>query len=47
MKKIILLLMLFVLSACAPTKPPLEETQIVNGESIIVPPDFDKLPKEN
>ena len=30
--------------ACAPKKPPLEETQIVNGKSIIIPPEFDVRP---
>ena len=42
----LLLLLFFVLIACAPAKPPLETTQIVNGESIIIPPDFNQPPKE-
>lgn len=32
-------------SACTPSKPPLEPTQIINGRSIIVPPEFFVLPK--
>ena len=36
-----------VLVSCAPYKPPLEDTQVVNGASIIVPPEFNQLPKEN
>ena len=46
MKLWILILGMLVIS-CAPYKPPLEETQIVDGESIVIPPDFDQLPKEN
>ena len=34
------------LMACTPKKPPLEPTQVVNGRSIIVPPEFFVLPKE-
>ena len=47
MKKFLFLIFLFILTACAPYKPDLEETQIVDGKSIIVPPEFNKLPKEN
>lgn len=32
------------LCACAPTKPPLDTTQTVNGKSIVVPPEFDVRP---
>ena len=46
MKTLIVLLSLTLL-ACAPYKPPLDETQIVNGESIVIPPNVDDLPKEN
>ena len=42
----ITLFLCLTLTACAPYKPPLDETQVVNGNSIIVPPDFNKLPKE-
>ena len=37
---------LFILTACAPYKPPLDDTQVVDGNSIIVPPNFNQLPKE-
>ena len=47
MKKLLFLLLSFTVMACAPYKPELDETQVVNGESIIVPPYFDELPKEN
>lgn len=47
MKKLSLFVLCFILSACAPYKPELDETQVVDGNSIIVPPDFDQLPKEN
>ncbi|MBQ4472024.1 MAG: hypothetical protein II942_02110 [Alphaproteobacteria bacterium] len=46
MKKVCLIC-LFVLTACAPYKPDLDETQVVDGKSIILPPNFDELPKEN
>ena len=47
MNKLVLLMVLFVLTSCAPYKTPLDDTQIVNGESIIIPPNVDDLPKEN
>ena len=47
MKRLLCLLVCCTLMACAPYKPPLEDTQVVNGESIVVPPNFDKLPKES
>ena len=47
MKRLSLLFFLFILTCCAPYKPELDETQVVNGQSIIIPPDFDDLPKEN
>ena len=47
--KIYLMAVLFVclvgLSACTPKKPPLEPTQIVGGQSIVMPPEFYVLPK--
>ena len=47
--KIYLMAVLFVrlvgLSACTPKKPPLEPTQIVDGKSIVMPPEFYVLPK--
>lgn len=47
MKKIIILLFLtLIITACSPYKPPLDETQLVNGKSIVIPPNFDQLPKE-
>lgn len=33
------------ITACAPKKPPLSDTQIVNGKSIVVPPEFDLVPE--
>lgn len=30
--------------ACAPKKPPIADTQMVNGKCIIVPPEIDKKP---
>ena len=33
------------LSACTPKKPPLEPTQVINGKSIVMPPEFYVLPK--
>ena len=47
MTRSLLILALFLLTACAPYKPPLDDTQVVNGDSIIIPPNFNDLPKEN
>ena len=44
--KICTLFVCLLIVGCAPYKPPLDETQVVNGESIVVPPNLDKLPKE-
>ena len=44
--KVLLVFLSLVLVSCSPYKPPLDETQVVNGNSIIVPPEFNKLPKE-
>ena len=47
MKKVFFLIMIFCfLSACTTQKPPLSSTQIVDGKSIIIPPEFDILPQE-
>ena len=45
--RIFILILCFMTLACAPYKPPLDDTQVVNGNSIIVPPEFNQLPKEN
>ncbi len=46
MKKIIFIIPLLVLiGACSESKPPLESTQIVDGKSIVMPPEFYVLPK--
>jgi len=47
MKFLFCITLSFFLLACGFKKPPLEETQLVNGQSIIVPPEFNQLPKEN
>ena len=44
--KILALFLCFTLAACVPYKPELDKTQVVDGKSIIIPPDFDNLPKE-
>ena len=48
MKKIIIAVMVCcLLGACSHTKkPPLAPTQIVDGKSIIIPPEFDVVPEE-
>lgn len=45
--KIIMVFLCLTVVACAPYKPDLDETQMVNGQSIVVPPNFNDLPKEN
>lgn len=46
MKKFIFIcLCLCLVSACAQKKPPLAPTQVVNGQSIVMPPEFFVLPK--
>ena len=45
--KIFVLSLCLMVMACAPYKPDLDETQVVDGKSIILPPNFDELPKEN
>ena len=45
MKKVILVMLLCcVIVGCSPKKPPLAPTQVVNGKSIIIPPEFDVVP---
>lgn len=50
MKKALLIIMLsitFMLTACNNyQKPPLTDTQVVNGVSIVMPPEFYVLPKQ-
>ena len=46
MKKVILVVLFCcVIVGCAPKKPPLAPTQIVDGKSIIIPPEFDTVPE--
>ncbi|MBO7245104.1 MAG: hypothetical protein J6V53_07515 [Alphaproteobacteria bacterium] len=46
MKKFIFVcLCLCLTAACAQKKPPLAPTQVVNGKSIVMPPEFFVLPK--
>lgn len=45
MKKFSLIIICLALCACGPKKPPLEPTQIINGKSIIIPPEFDIVPE--
>ena len=44
MKIVFMIVLCIVLSACAPKKPALNSTQIVNGKSIVVPPEFNIKP---
>lgn len=45
MKQFLMMILLgTVLIGCAIQKPPLSETQVVDGKSIIIPPEFDTLP---
>ncbi len=45
MKKLMLICMCLFVASCADKKPPLAPTQIVNGQSIVMPPEFFVLPK--
>lgn len=46
MKHIIVMILLCAcITACAPKKPPLSPTQIVDGKSIVIPPEMDVLPE--
>ena len=44
MKIFLIMALCIILSACAPKKPKLTDTQIVNGKSIVIPPEFDIKP---
>lgn len=45
MKPVIYMMMFCLfLGACSVKKPPLAPTQVVDGKSIVVPPDFDITP---
>lgn len=48
MKKVCLILLLccLVVACGGAKKPPLSPTQIVDGKSIIIPPEFDIVPEE-
>ena len=47
MKKVVLIILLCcVVGACGVKKPPLAPTQLVDGRSIIVPPEFDVVPEK-
>ena len=44
MKTLFCLCLTILLMACSPKKPPLEATQIIDGQSIVVPPEFNTVP---
>ena len=44
MKIIVMIMLCTIIGACAPKKPALSSTQIVNGKSIVVPPEFNIKP---
>ena len=48
MKKIVIMILLccLVMACSGVKKPPLSPTQIVDGKSIIIPPEFDVVPEE-
>ena len=46
MKILLSVFVLLLVVSCSIKKPPLEDTQIVDGRSIIIPPEFDKLPTQ-
>ncbi|MBQ9089908.1 MAG: hypothetical protein IJY58_02550 [Alphaproteobacteria bacterium] len=45
MKYIICIVICGLIMGCTTKKPPLEETQVVDGKSIVMPPEFYVLPK--
>ena len=45
MRKLLFVLCCIVLVGCGHKKPELSTTQIVNGKSIVVPPEFDVIPE--
>ncbi len=44
MRKLLTLFLCLLCVACSTKKPPLDPTQIVDGKSIIIPPEYDVLP---
>lgn len=44
-KKLLFIPLCFLFTACTESKPPLTDTQIVDGKSIVMPPEFYVLPK--
>ena len=48
MKKIVVILLLCcsVVGCSGVKKPPLSPTQVVDGKSIVIPPEFDVVPEE-
>lgn len=44
-KLCVAVLLCLCVMGCAPKKPAIADTQMVNGKCIIVPPEFDKKPK--
>lgn len=44
MKVLLLFLSLCFMAACTTKAPKPEETQIVDGKSIVIPPEYDKVP---
>ena len=45
MRKLFVLFCLVLLAGCGHKKPELAPTQIVDGKSIIIPPEFDVVPE--
>ena len=46
MKKVLILVLCCLVIGCSGAKkPPLSPTQIVDGKSIVIPPEFDVIPE--
>ena len=45
MRRLFVLFCLVLLAGCGHKKPELAPTQIVDGKSIIIPPEFDVVPE--
>lgn len=45
MRKIIFMLCVILLASCGHKKPELSPSQIVDGKSIVIPPEFDVIPE--
>ena len=45
MKRLLIICLCLFIAACTQKKEPLAPTQIVNGRSIVMPPEFFVLPK--